>query len=189
MLKNPSAFSRAGSGTASVRGIPTQNFPVESVTWLECTKFITKLNEKYKDELLSGYSFSLPTEAQWEYACRAGKNLPYSADGWYEGNSKRPAPVGRRRANAWGLYDMHGNVSEWCLDWYGRYSGDSTDPYGPLGGSTRIHRGGSYFHKIQYLRSAVRLSLPPNNISIDYVGLRLALTHKMVVEKAVKNSE
>ena len=107
----------------------------------------------------------MPTEAEWEYACRAGTTTAYNTGasiidntGWYEANSdKKTHPVGQKPANAWGLYDMHGNVWEWCWDWYGNYSsGAQTDPVGASSGSFRVFRGGSWFTSAQFARSALR---------------------------------
>jgi len=105
-------------------------------------------------------TFDLPTEAQWEYACRAGTDSPYAGDldemAWIKGNSgKTTHPVGQKRPNAWGLFDMHGNVFEWCLDWREEYSAGSTiDPKGEASGSARVIRGGSWYYDAQQCRSA-----------------------------------
>ena len=134
MGSNPSTFSACGS-----------NCPVEQVSWDNCQEFIQRLNQK---EGTSKYR--LPTEAEWEYACRAGTTGPYAGDldsmGWYDGNSgRRTHLVGQKKPNAWGLYDMHGNVWEWCSDWYGEdTSGSITDPEGPSSGPSRVLRGGSW---------------------------------------------
>ena len=121
MGSNPSDFNNCGD-----------DCPVEKVSWNDCQKFIRKLNG-----MVSGGNFRLPTEAEWEYACRAGTTRPYAGDldamGWYEINSgSRTHRVAQKNPNAWGLCDMHGNVWERCQDWYGDYpSGLVTDPTGP----------------------------------------------------------
>jgi formylglycine-generating enzyme required for sulfatase activity len=134
---------------------------VETVSWSDSQSFVAKLNEK-----VPGTTFALPTEAQWEYACRAGSTTdPANLDevAWYDDNSgSKTHPVGEKKANAWGVYDMLGNVWEWCADWYGDYpKGDVTDPTGPTSGSVRVLRGGSWFYNAAYSRSAHRDSCDP----------------------------
>jgi len=125
--------------------------------------------------------YRLPTEAQWEYACRAGTTTAYNTGdtisdntGWYDSNSgMKTHEVGKKSANAWGLYDMHGNVYEWCWDWDGSYSsGSQTDPTGAVIGSNRMVRGGSWFAFDRWLRSAYRFDISPNSRS-DRIGFRL----------------
>ncbi len=143
------------------------NYPVESVSWNDCQVFLQKLNAL---ALLDGFKWALPTEAQWEYACRAGTIGAYGGNGcldemgWYQENSGNEThPVGQKRANAWGLHDMHGNVVEWCQDWYGAYpDGQQTDPLGPALGHDRVLRGGGYWDNPQYCRSACRVRLDPS---------------------------
>ena len=179
MWSNPSVYNNG------------DDYPVENVSWEDAMTFCKKLNEKYRGKLPNGYQFSLPTEAQWEYACRAGttsslnsgKNIT-SKDGscpnldevgWYNKNTgKSHCPVRQKRPNAWGFFDMHGNVSEWCSDWYGSYSGDATDPKGPLDGSDRVIRGGSGDLFARFCRSAYRFGFSPS-ISFHALGFRLAL--------------
>ncbi len=147
------------------------NLPVEMVLWEDCTNFIAKCNAAAK-----GVRFALPTEAQWEYACRAGSTGPYAGTGnldemgWYSGDETHP--VGRKRPNAWNLYDMHGNVFEWCADWYGDYEGDCTDPTGPASGEYRVLRGGCWGNFARYCRSAYRYWNWPG-YRRHYYGFRL----------------
>ena len=167
--------------------------PVEQVSWNKATNFCAKLTaiEKEAGRLPEGYEYTLPTEAQWEYACRAGtttalnsgKNLSDEVQcpemdevGWYGGNSnERTHPVGQKQPNAWRLYDMHGNVMEWCLDWYGDYPTSAViDPTGPDTGENRVLRGGSWLSYAYGCRSAFRGSLIPNYIYY-YLGFRVAL--------------
>ncbi|MHC6202129.1 SUMF1/EgtB/PvdO family nonheme iron enzyme [Breznakiellaceae bacterium SP9] len=154
----------------------TENSPVICVSWNDAVNYC---NWKSRQEgltpayTISGTSVSwnrsangyrLPTEAEWEYACRAGTTTPYSSGslvdnaGWYDSNSGgKTHSVGTKQANAWGLYDMHGNVYEWCWDWFGDYSsGVQTDPVGTASESYRVLRGGSWYSNAAYLRSANR---------------------------------
>ena len=167
--------------------------PVESVSWDNCQEYIQKLNAL--DVAPAGYKFSLPTDAQWEYACRAGtttalnngKNLTDGDEAcpnldevsWYRKNSDlRTHPVGQKKANAWGLHDMHGNIAEWCLDWYGDYSSDSvTDPVGPTTSSVRVLRGGYKDGDAWTCRSARRSNCIPT-YGDSGLGLRLALVRE-----------
>jgi formylglycine-generating enzyme required for sulfatase activity len=127
--------------------------------------------------------YRLPTEAEWEYACRAGTTTKYSFGdsesqlgdyGWYDKNSGGTThPVGGKKPNGWGLYDMHGNVFEWCQDWYGDYpSGSTTDPTGAASGSYRVYRGGGWFLISDYCHSAYRFRLTPD-YRISYLGFRV----------------
>ena len=152
--------------------------PVECVSWNDCQEFIRKLNQ------LTGKQFRLPTEAEWEYAARGGnrsRGYKYSGSdnigsvAWYEDNSGREThPVGQKQANELGLYDMSGNVYEWCQDWYGGYSSSSqTNPKGPSSGSDRVFRGGSWDF-VGYCRVSRRSSSTPDN-RFRNLGLRLAL--------------
>jgi formylglycine-generating enzyme required for sulfatase activity len=170
---NPAAFSDGD-----------ENCPVESISWNECREFIRRLNEKTKSR------YRLPTEAEWEYACRSGTAGPfYNGEiteqfctqdpvlceaAWYCANSGRKCrPVAEKKPNAWGLYDLHGNVCEWCLDWYGEYSPEpQTDPSGPNTGPGKVIRGGSWFSNARNCRSAARFHWPPNSKS-DTIGFRL----------------
>jgi formylglycine-generating enzyme required for sulfatase activity len=123
--------------------------------------------------------YRLPTESEWEYACRAGTTTAYytgntensalQAAAWYNVNSNsRTREVGLKTPNAWGLYDMHGNVQEWCWDWWGSYTADAkTDPLGPTSGTSRVFRGGSWSATAEFLRSALRDGNTPSH---RYVG-------------------
>ncbi len=131
---------------------------MDCLTWTMVDKFLTVVNRKTQDA-----GFSLPTEAQWEYACRAGSQGPYNgpaldAIGWYGDNSgDRTHPAGQKAPNAWGLYDMHGNLSQWCSDWYAGYpTGPVTDPVGPATGTERVTRGGNWAAAASACRSASR---------------------------------
>jgi len=159
--------------------------PVEQVSWEDATEFIQKLNG-LSEERAAGRVYRLPTESEWEYACRAGSSTAYCFGedearlgeyAWYGKNSGRKThPVGQKAPNAWELYDMHGNVWEWCSDWYGDYpSGAVTDPTGPSTGSYRVGRGGSWCDGAALCRSANRRRSVPS--SRDYfLGFRLALS-------------
>jgi formylglycine-generating enzyme required for sulfatase activity len=157
--------------------------PVEQVSWDDCQGFLEKVNAK-----VGGWKFSLPTEAQWEYACRAGSTTRYffgeddehlGKYAWYDKNSdKTTHPVGEKKPNAWGLYDMHGNVFEWCQDWGYPYLANSPtdDPAGPsLGaaGRVRVMRGGSWFQPDFICPSAFR-SMRNSKFRHNLLGLRLA---------------
>ena len=140
--------------------------PVENVSWTDAVEFCRKLSAM-PAEKTAGHVYRLPTEAEWEYACRSGTTTAYGFGddasrlgdyGWFDGNSDSSThPVGEKKPNAWGLYDMHGNVWEWCQDWYGDYpSGSATDPTGATSGSYRVIRGGSWSNDARYCRSAYR---------------------------------
>lgn len=159
------------------------NLPVECVSWYDCLKFTRRLNQE--DGIPSGYRLRMPTEAQWEYACRAGSTGAYggtddlAALGWYDGNSKNKThEVRGMQPNAWGLYDMHGNVWEWCLDWYGDYGElPATDPRSSASGTDRVYRGGSWYSHTWDCRSANRNSYVPT-YRHNYLGLRLVLIQR-----------
>lgn len=153
--------------------------PVEYVSWYDCQEFIKKLNQ------LTGKKFRLPTEAEWEYAARGGKysrGYKYSGSNdvdevaWYKSNSGETThPVATKEANELGLYDMSGNVYEWCKDWYGDYQSNSqTNPTGPSEGEKRVRRGSSWDHFYGYVRVSYRDYGTPDYRD-DYNGLRLAL--------------
>ncbi len=160
-----------GNNPSRIRGNPRA--PVESVSWTDAHAFLHKLNEREE-----GRDYRLPTEAQWEYACRAGTETPryhpdVNAIAWYAGNSDGwPESIGRKIPNAWGLYDMLGNVAEWCHDEWRAYTADAAvDPRGV--GTGRIVRGGSSFDAAQNVRAAYREGIPANTRS-EYLGFRCA---------------
>ncbi|HRR75140.1 MAG TPA: bifunctional serine/threonine-protein kinase/formylglycine-generating enzyme family protein [Myxococcota bacterium] len=150
------------------------DLPVERVSWNDVQDFIQKLNQ-----MLGTNNLRLPTEAEWEYACRAGTTGARYGEldkiAWYGGNSgSKTHPVGTKAPNAWGLYDMLGNVWEWCQDWYGDYpSGSVTDPTGPSTGSARVDRGGSWSDSARGVRAADR-SYDDPGYRLFILGLRLA---------------
>jgi formylglycine-generating enzyme required for sulfatase activity len=174
--------------------------PMYFVSWTDAMDFCGRLNEREsaKGRLPADYQYSLPTEAQWEYACRAGSTTPTYAGpnsppvldrlAWYDQNSavgysgrrlgatrSGPREVGRKEPNAWGLCDMYGNLWQWCRDWYAPYPGDTTvDPLGPKSGNLRANRGGSFGSAANAERSAARAGNPPAEASA-YRGFRIAL--------------
>jgi formylglycine-generating enzyme required for sulfatase activity len=167
-----------------IKGSSTNN-PVESVSWLDAVEFCKKLSD-LPEEKAAGRVYRLPTEAEWEYACRAGSKSAYSFGAsskslgdyaWFGENSGRQThPVGEKKANAWGLYDMHGNVWELCSDWYGEYpKGAVSDPSGPNEGSYRVIRGGGWNDEAADCRSANRARIVPSDRSIN-LGFRVALS-------------
>jgi formylglycine-generating enzyme len=144
------------------------DLPVNYVSWNDCQEFLKKMSAK------EGKTYRLPSEAEWEYACRAGSTTRFNSGdddkaldeaGWYAGNSeKKTHPVGQKKANAWGLYDMHGNICEWCEDWYEENyyrSSPAVDPTGPAQGTDRVLRGGSWIDKPGSCRSASRYRFTP----------------------------
>ncbi|MDP3284657.1 MAG: formylglycine-generating enzyme family protein, partial [Desulfobacterales bacterium] len=178
MGKNPSHFSNCGD-----------DCPVERVSWNDAQKFIRRLNQKE-----GGSSYRLPTEVEWEYAARAGTTTPFNTGNClstdqanYDGNNplsgcskgenrKTTVRTGAFSPNGWGLYDMHGNVWEWCQDWYGTYpSGSVTNLAGSVSGSNRVFRGGSWDYSAKRCRSAHRSRSTPGN-RFSYLGFRLAKT-------------
>jgi formylglycine-generating enzyme required for sulfatase activity/serine/threonine protein kinase len=240
MGRNPGAFSNRGGPAEVATGVDTSRYPVESVTWCDAVEFCNKLSEKegrrpfyqiadierYEDggikaakvSIEGGSGYRLPTEAQWEYACRAGTTTPFhfgpanhgaecdcNGKGPYGTEEQGPAlgrtvPVGSYRPNAFGLYDMHGNVSEWCSDAYDeayyKHSPESdpagpsrtpkvirrqsktkalpaSDPAGPSGGSYRVSRGGSWLYAAGQCRSALRFWFSPESRYWD-LGFRVA---------------
>jgi uncharacterized protein (TIGR02996 family) len=186
--RKPSYFRPGGGGKDEVQGLDTADFPVECVSWEDAAAFCKKLSEKAEEKRLH----LLPSEAQWEYACRGGApaSTPFhygaslsSTQANFDGNYpyggaakgpylQRTSKVGSYKANAWGLYDMHGNVWEWCADWYAEdyyAESDKEDPKGPKSGTARVLRGGSW-----YCRAAVRDGSEPGVRCFD-VGFRVVL--------------
>jgi formylglycine-generating enzyme required for sulfatase activity len=167
--------SIAGKNPSRFRG---DTNPVEQISWRECQKWLPNVLEK-----VPTLQLALPTEAQWEYACRAGSTSAYCFGddpkelmkyGWFSENPKlRPQPVKQLQPNGWGLYDMHGNVWEWCSDWYGDYPATAqSDPTGPTVGTHRVFRGGSWHSPARDLRSACRGRVDPGSRG-TYLGFRL----------------
>ena len=166
---NPSCYPQSGPDA-----------PVENVSWDDAREFCQALGRR------DGREYRLPTEAEWEYACRAG-----SAGAWCFGDETavfgdygcfgknsggRTSPVGQRKPNAWGIHDMHGNIWEWCQDWYETYaSNPATDPSGPGEGSYRVYRGGGWGDPAEFCRSAVRGFYVPA-FRFDGLGFRLAMS-------------
>ncbi|MFO0819467.1 MAG: SUMF1/EgtB/PvdO family nonheme iron enzyme [Pirellulales bacterium] len=182
MGANPSYFSATGDGKSAVHGQDTAQFPVENVSWEEARSFCQKLSA-LPAERAAGRTYRLPTEAEWEYACRARSSTPYSSGHSLREadancicsislnpsktkttTSRRTTRVGSYRANSWGLHDMHGNVLEWCADWYEQeyYRVSSkTDPIGPAEGTTRVSRGGSWNDYYSSSYASSRFSVAP----------------------------
>jgi formylglycine-generating enzyme required for sulfatase activity len=184
----------------SVMGVNPSKFkganrPVEEVSWFDVVAFCNKLSKMEGLEpvyMIKGADvkcnwnakgYRLPTEAEWEYSVRAGVSFRYAGSNnvdevaWYRGNSgSKTHPVGQLRSNGFGLYDMSGNVDEWCWDWKGKYSsGTQTDPTGPIGGSSRVLRGGSWGNFPSYTRASYRSHASPT-IAYYYNGFRLGRT-------------
>jgi formylglycine-generating enzyme required for sulfatase activity len=160
-----------GNNPSHFRG---DNLPVDSVTWEEAQLFCQKLSE------LSGRLYTLPTEAQWEYAARGGAQTTYSGSNnieevaWFERNSgRRPHPVGLKMPNALGLYDMSGNIWEWCSDWFGPYTGgEHINPKGLQSGTERVLRGGSWIIEAEYCGITYRNANAPTSRDYNY-GFRV----------------
>ncbi|MCR5164542.1 MAG: formylglycine-generating enzyme family protein [Thermoguttaceae bacterium] len=152
--------------------------PVENVSWDQCQEFCQKLTQRLRGEL--GVKMQLPTEAQWEYACRAGTSGPYAGDldkmAWYSSNSEsKPHEVGKKTPNEWDLYDMHGNVWEWCSDWYDeKYYSNSPifDPQNTTDSKDRLLRGGCWNDRPDHCRAAIRYKAAPDQQE-SYIGLRI----------------
>jgi len=202
MGANPSHFSSSGKGKEIVASRLTHRHPVESVSWFDAVSFCNKLSALRKRRpcyvtsgikvtQISGNGYRLPTEAEWEYACRAGSTGAYGfADeseldnyAWYHVNSAGMThPVGDKPPNGFGAYDMHGNVWEWCWDWHDAKSyeqingvGDVVDPLGPVGGSLRVRRGGCWLDRAGRCRSACRRDFAASR-RYSYLGFRLVMT-------------
>jgi sulfatase modifying factor 1 len=197
---NPSHFSSTGDGKDKVTRRTTDQFSVKRVPWLDAVRFCNTLSEKEgrtpfyqardqnQDRTNKGPGYRFPTEAEWEYACRGGTSTPYfSGDGpatleefaWFSTTvSGVTHAVGDRRRNNFGLYDMLGNVSEWCSDWFddAHYRLVAVnDAQGPVVGTTRVFRGGNWrTTKLQNLRSAARFNAAPAN-RLARLGFRVAM--------------
>jgi eukaryotic-like serine/threonine-protein kinase len=165
-----------GHNPSHFKGNPQR--PVEQVSWDEAFTFCHKLSEQ------DGNACCLPTEAEWERACRGGSTGEWcfgdnesllNQYAWIDGKPDGTThPVGQKKPNAWGLYDMHGNVWEWCSDWYGQYTSTALDdPTGPTAGSIRMFRGGSWGNLARYCRSAYRGRGTPGS-RFNYLGFRVA---------------
>jgi uncharacterized protein (TIGR02996 family) len=200
MGSNPSWFSRDHGGKNDVNGVSDADldlFPVETVSWEDAQEFLKKL-AALNDEAKNGREYRLPSEAEWEYSCRGGADVKYpfclarptsslsSAQANFDGNHpdggaeegpylERTCRVGNYEANPFGLFDMHGNVWEWCHDWYGDYTVEpATDPSGPSRGSYRVSRGGSWINAAWRCRAALRFWDGPED-RLNYLGFRVAL--------------
>ena len=194
MGTNPSFFSATGVGRVKVRPKEAPLHPVEGATWNQAAEFCEKLSAR-EDEKGRKFTYRLPTEAEWEWACRAGTSAPlyYGRDiSSHELNFNGIGPLGRGRTgpflratfaiggyrpNAFGLYDMHGNVAEWCSDWHSSdYYRDSPklDPKGPASGEEKVVRGGGWANSARECRSAARNHFPPN-FSSYAIGFRVVL--------------
>jgi formylglycine-generating enzyme required for sulfatase activity len=180
MGTNPSYFPKRVIGKSD-----SSMYPVEKVSWEDAVEFCKKHSD-LPEEKKAGRVYRLPTEAEWEYACRAGSKSAYSfgADStslgdyaWFGENSgNQTHPVGEKKANAWGLYDMHGNVWEWCSDCWGKYpKGSVSDPSGPSEGSNRVYRGGCWGDGAAFCRSAFRCWGDPSD-RVNDDGFRVALS-------------
>jgi formylglycine-generating enzyme required for sulfatase activity len=158
-----------------------KDHPVETVAWEEAMEFCRKLTQRDRATIPDGFVYTLPTEAQWEYACRAGSEGTYCFGddenqldqyAWFGDNSNgRTHPVGQKQPNVWRLHDMHGNVFEWCLDWYGAYPASSQE--NTMDGSLRVSRGGSWRGRPESLRSADRGRSVPDHRYYS-LGFRVA---------------
>jgi len=196
--KNPSAFSKTGAMANLVANMDTSDFPVENVSWDDAQEFCKKLNA-LTAEKGAGRTYRLPTEAEWEYACRGGADVrePFTFERPSKSASSKQAnfngtlpfgggeqgpqllrtcKVGSFKANPFGLYDMHGNVVEWCQDWFGEATyrdKDRSDPTGPTTGQYRLLKGGTYNYDAQFCRSAYRNYTSPNSRDASF-GFRVA---------------
>jgi uncharacterized protein (TIGR02996 family) len=194
---NPSNFRRGGGGAEHIAGLDTRRFPVESVSWDDAVAFCAALSA-LPAERAAGRCYRLPSEAEWEYACRAGTawSAPFhfgytlsSRLANFDGersygrvrpgpNLRRPCTVGSYKPNAFGLFDMHGNVWEWCNDWFDEdyyESSPEADPAGPESGESRVLRGGSFYYIGSSCRASIRFGRRPiSRSSLD--GFRVALT-------------
>ncbi|MDO5565971.1 MAG: formylglycine-generating enzyme family protein [Planctomycetia bacterium] len=187
---NPSAFCITGQRRMHVHDLNTDDFPIEQVSWDKAEMYCRRITQMCRG---LHYSFSLPTEAQWEYACRAGTNtpfycgstltekancdtrIPYLQEKKTRNCPRRPTAVRTYSPNQWGIYDMHGNVYEWCADWYGEYSSQAVvNPTGPTNGAYKIYRGGSWYMGAVCARSAKRGYTVLKEKNLD-LGFRVVL--------------
>jgi formylglycine-generating enzyme required for sulfatase activity len=194
MGTNPSAFSATGQEKMKVANTDTHRFPVENVSWDDAVEFCAKLSQR-PEEVKAKRTYRLPTEAEWEYACRAGTigyapfhcgntltsmqanfngYFPYPANAKKGPNLGRPSAVGSYDPSKVGLYDMAGNVWQWCQDWYGPYDPkDAKDPTGPGTGQFRVVRGGNWSSHAKHCRAARRDSVVPTE-RVSTIGFRVA---------------
>jgi formylglycine-generating enzyme required for sulfatase activity len=200
MGKNPSHFSSTGGGKDKVQGMDTRQFPVENVSWYDAVMFCRRLSTRPKEQA-KGHKYRLPTEAEWEYCCRGGHFFTSPSPMFYFGNSlssrqanfdgnipfgdaaseqylHRPTKVGSYPPNPLGLYDLHGNVSEWCVDRYDvsyYHRSPRQNPPGPETGKYRVMRGGSWNDSETHCRSAYRYLVSEKNIHgrSDEFGFRV----------------
>lgn len=180
MGTNPSHFQKR-----VIRKNNSSNYPVEQVSWDDAIEFCKKLSDNPKEKAAKRV-YRLPTEAEWEWACRAGGSSAYAFGdskqmlgdyAWFQSNSDRKThPVGSLKPNAWGLFDMHGNVWEWCQDFYGDYpKTDAKDPTGPSVGTYRVNRGGGWIDEASSCRSSHRFGDQPD-LKINDIGFRVVMT-------------
>ncbi len=175
MGRNPSHFTNG------------LNYPVEKVSFLDASNYCAKVTQQERSagRLPDGFVYRLPYEAEWEYACRAGATNQFhfgdnpdqaEAYAWTGENSDAMThPVGQKQPNVWGLHDTHGNVWEWCLDWFAPYpAAPVTDPTGPAGGKYKLFKGGGWNQDAQFGKASSRFMMSPSN-GIHFVGFRLAL--------------
>jgi uncharacterized protein (TIGR02996 family) len=195
MGTNPSYFCATGEGKDEVAGLDTSDFPVEEVSWEDVQAFLERLSA-LPQEKEKGWQYRLPSEAEWEYSCRGGASSStafyfgdslastqanFNGDYPYDGAEKGPylartCAVGSYRPNVFGLFDLHGQVWEWCSDWYdGDYYGTSPprDPPGPSSGSYRVFRGGGWYHDGLYCGAAIRAGCTPSS-RLHFLGFRVA---------------
>jgi formylglycine-generating enzyme required for sulfatase activity len=193
MERNPSRFSPAGLGRAQVKVCTTDDLPVESVSYDDAVEFCRRLSARSAEQA-RGRVYRLPTEAEWEYACRAGTETLFHTgdtlssnqanfDGRYPIAGARSGPFLRRTEvagtyqtpNGFGLHDMHGNVAEWCHDWFAADGyAQNGGPLGPAEGTQRVVRGGHYYSPAYQCRSCLRTSRPPGSCS-PQIGFRVVM--------------